>query len=50
VDVFTALMEHPCDRVLGKPFDLEIRNELPQRVGNSNVPLRVAEADRTGDE
>ena len=50
VDVLTARLEHACDRVLGQPVDLELRDEPAQRVGDRHVALRVAEADRTGHE
>ena len=42
-------LEDVRDRVLGEPVDLEVRMELPQLVGDRDVALGVAEADRRGD-
>src|SRR5215203_86434 len=35
--------------MLGQPVDLEVGMDLAQRVGDRDVALRVAEADRRGD-
>jgi hypothetical protein len=48
-DALAALFQHPGDRVLGEPVDLQVGVQLAQFVGDRHVPLGVAEADRGGD-
>ena len=43
------VLQHPGDRVLGQPVDLEVRVELTQLVGDREVAAGVAEADRRGE-
>ena len=49
MDPLPALLEHGRDRMLGEPVDLEIGVEFAQLVGDRDVALRVAKADRRGD-
>ena len=49
VDPLAARLEHRGDRVLREPVDLEVGMQLAQLVGDRDVALRVAEADRRGD-
>ena len=44
-----ARLEHRGHRVLGEPVDLEVGMQLAQLVGDRDVALGVAEADRRGD-
>ena len=49
VDLLAARLEDSSDRMLSKPIDLQVGMELPQLLGDRDVPLRVAEADRRRD-
>ena len=49
VDPLSARLEDRGDGMLRKPVDLEIRVQLPQLVGDRDVPSRMAEADRRRD-
>ena len=49
VDPLAVGLEHLRDRVLGEPIDLEVGVQPPQFVGDRDVALRVAQADRRGD-
>ncbi len=50
VDALALGLEHPGDRVLGEPVDLQVRVQAAQLAGDRHVALRVAEPDRRGDE
>ncbi len=49
VDALTPFLQHPGDRVLGEPVDLQVGVELAELVGDRRVPQRMAEPDRRGD-
>ena len=49
VDALALALEHPGDRVLGEPVDLQVRLQPAQLAGDRDVALRVAEPDRRGD-
>ena len=49
VDALAALFQHPGDRMLGEPVDLQVGVQLAQLVRDRRVALGVAEADRRGD-
>jgi hypothetical protein len=46
MEALPTSLEHRCDRVLGKPVDLEVRVELAQLVGDGHVTLGMSETDR----
>jgi hypothetical protein len=46
VDPLTLGLEHPGDRVLGEPVDLEVGHEPPQLLGDRDVTPCVPEPDR----
>ena len=50
MDGLALALQHPGDRILGQPVDLEVRNERAQLLRDGDVTLGVAEADRGGDE
>jgi len=43
---FAMSLEHASHRILGKPVNLEIRNQFPKLLGDGHVTARVAQADR----
>ena len=45
VDLLAVLREHPGDRVLREPVDLQLRSARPQLRGDRDVPLGVPEPD-----
>ena len=49
VDALTARLQHPGDRMLGEPVDLQAGMQLAQLAGDRDVALGVAQADRRGD-
>ena len=49
VDALALPLEHPGDRVLGEPVDLQVGFQAAQLAGDRDVALRVAEPDRRGD-
>ena len=49
MDPLAAASSTRGHRVLRQPVDLQVRVQLAQLVGDRDVPLRVAEADRRGD-
>src|SRR5262245_63578852 len=48
MDPLALALEHPGDRILCEPVDLQIRLEPAQLSGDRDVALRVAEPDRGG--
>ena len=49
VDALALRLQHPGDRVLGEPVDLQVRVQAAQLAGDRHVALGVAEPDRRGD-
>src|SRR6185295_18329103 len=49
MDALALPFEHPGNRILGEPIDLEVWLEPPQLTGDRDVTLGVAEPDRRGD-
>ena len=49
VDALALGLQHPGDRVLGEPVDLQVRLQPPHLAGDRDVALGVAEPDRGGD-
>src|SRR5579862_9161979 len=50
VDPLTLRLEHPGDRILRQPIDLQVRMQSSQLASDRHVALRMAESDRRGDE
>ena len=50
MDALALGLQHPRDRVLGEPVDLQVRVQAAQLAGDRHVALGVAEPDRRGDD
>ena len=46
VNALTMRLQHPGDRMLGEPVDLQAGMQLAQLGGDRHIPLGVTEADR----
>ena len=49
VDSLTPFLQHPGDRVLGEPVDLQVGVQLAELVGDRRVTQRMTEPDRRRD-